>query len=60
MRPVPGEQPADPAGSQVRTFLIVDLRDYTSFTHEHGDAAAAAVTERFADLVERTVEEWDE
>ena len=40
-----------------RTFLIADVRGYTSFTHEHGAEAAAALTERFADLTRTTVEE---
>jgi DNA-binding NarL/FixJ family response regulator/class 3 adenylate cyclase len=31
-----------------RTFLIADVRGYTSYTHEHGAEAAAALTERFA------------
>ena len=33
-----------------RTFLIADVRGYTSFTHEHGADAAAALTERFAEV----------
>ncbi|HEX6507116.1 MAG TPA: AAA family ATPase [Chloroflexota bacterium] len=33
--------------SEVRTFLIADVRGYTSFTLEHGDEAAAELAERF-------------
>jgi DNA-binding NarL/FixJ family response regulator/class 3 adenylate cyclase len=40
-----------------RTFLIADVRGYTSFTHEHGPEAAAQLTERFADLTRKIVEE---
>jgi class 3 adenylate cyclase len=35
----------------VLTFLIADLRGYTTFTHERGDAAAARLAARFASLV---------
>ncbi|MGH2447418.1 MAG: hypothetical protein ACRDFS_02265 [Chloroflexota bacterium] len=47
------EATAAPAigGSEVRTFLIADVRGYTRFTVEHGDEAAAALATRFADLV---------
>ena len=38
-----------------RTFLIADVRGYTSFTHEHGAEAAAALTERFAHLTSKAV-----
>ena len=31
----------------VRTFLFVDVRGYTRFTVEHGDAAAARLVEKF-------------
>ena len=43
----------------VRTFLIVDVRGYTSFTHEHGDEAAAKLASDFAAVVQETVEERD-
>jgi DNA-binding NarL/FixJ family response regulator/class 3 adenylate cyclase len=39
-----------------RTFLIADVRGYTSFTHEHGADAAAALTEGFADVSRRIVD----
>ncbi len=44
------DQPAD-----FRTFLIADIRGYTSYTDERGDEAAAALANRFAGLVRETV-----
>lgn len=41
-----------PASSAVLTVVLADLRGYTRFTAEHGDEAAAAVSERFASLAE--------
>jgi YVTN family beta-propeller protein len=43
----------------LRTFLIVDVRGYTAYTQEFGDAAAADLAMRFADLVAAVVEEHD-
>jgi ABC-type oligopeptide transport system substrate-binding subunit/class 3 adenylate cyclase len=43
----------------VRTFLIADIRGYTSYTQEHGDEAAARLASSFAELVRDTVEERD-
>jgi WD40 repeat protein/class 3 adenylate cyclase len=40
----------------VRTFLIADVRGYTRFTHEHGDAEAARLAKKFADLARDAVE----
>ena len=40
----------------VRTFLIADVRGYTRFTGEHGDAEAARLAKRFADLARDSVE----
>lgn len=40
----------------VRTFLIADIRGYTRFTRERGDAAAATLAKRFADLARDAVE----
>jgi class 3 adenylate cyclase len=34
--------------TEVRTFLIADIRGYTRFTEEHGDEAAALLARRFA------------
>jgi WD40 repeat protein/class 3 adenylate cyclase len=36
--------------STIRTFLIADVRGYTRFTREHGDAQAARLAMKFADL----------
>jgi class 3 adenylate cyclase len=38
------------AGTNVRTFLIADMRGYTRFTLEHGDTAAANLATAFAKL----------
>ena len=40
----------------VRTFLIADIRGYTTFTREHGDSAAARLAKAFADLARDAVE----
>jgi WD40 repeat protein/class 3 adenylate cyclase len=40
----------------VLTFLIADVRGYTRFTAERGDAAAALLAKRFADLARDAVE----
>jgi len=40
----------------VLTFLIADVRGYTRFTRERGDAAAAVLAKRFADLARDAVE----
>jgi len=42
--------------SELRTFLIADVRGYTRFTQEHGDAAAAALVTKFAALMRHRVE----
>jgi WD40 repeat protein/class 3 adenylate cyclase len=39
------------ASSDVRTFLIADIRGYTPFTEERGDEAAARLATRFAEIV---------
>src|SRR5439155_621787 len=48
-----------PAASEtetvVRTFLIADVRGYTSFTHAHGDEAAGELAARFASLAREAV-----
>jgi WD40 repeat protein/class 3 adenylate cyclase len=38
------------APAVTRTFLIADVRGYTAFTREHGDAAAGRLAARFAGL----------
>ena len=45
---------ADP-DAVVRTFLIADVRGYTSFTQKHGDEAAADLAARFAVLTREVV-----
>lgn len=45
--------------SRVHTFLIADVRGYSSFTLKRGDEAAARLADRFADLVEEVVVAWD-
>jgi WD40 repeat protein/class 3 adenylate cyclase len=40
----------------VLSFLIADVRGYTRFTAERGDAAAALLAKRFADLAREAVE----
>lgn len=39
----------------VRTFLFADIRGYTRFTVEHGDAAGVRMVERFASLARRVL-----
>jgi class 3 adenylate cyclase/tetratricopeptide (TPR) repeat protein len=57
LAPAGGAGPASVPG--VRTFLIADVRGYTQFTLEQGDAAAAELTTRFAGIVEAIVDAWD-
>jgi class 3 adenylate cyclase/tetratricopeptide (TPR) repeat protein len=42
----------------IHTFLIADIRGYTSFTAEHGDEAAARLATRFAGLAQEVVEAY--
>src|ERR671922_2697581 len=44
------------AGPLERTFLIGDVRGYTSFTRERGDAEAARLAKRFAEVARDAVE----
>lgn len=44
------------AGTQVRAFVIADIRGYTSFTQERGDEEAGRLAARFASLCRRVVE----
>jgi WD40 repeat protein/class 3 adenylate cyclase len=43
-------------GAAFRTFLIADIRGYTSFTGTYGDEAAARLAKSFADLARDAVE----
>jgi ABC-type transport system substrate-binding protein/class 3 adenylate cyclase len=49
---------ADSSGgaSDIRTFLIADVRGYTRFTQEHGDEAGARLAATFAEVVADVVE----
>jgi YVTN family beta-propeller protein len=54
------EPTAEPPGdqSELLTFVIADIRGYTTFTHERGDEAAARLTARFAALVRELVAQF--
>ncbi len=56
-----GATPAARIGAemQVRTFLIADVRGYTSFTRERGDEAAARLAAAFAEVAREGVESRD-
>lgn len=41
---------ADSDATELRTFLVADIRGYTRFTEEHGDEAAARLTATFAQV----------
>jgi WD40 repeat protein/class 3 adenylate cyclase len=45
----------DAGGPTLQIFLIADVRGYTSFTHERGDEAAAALASRFASIAHTTL-----
>lgn len=53
MLPLMGNGAASPG---VRTFLIADVRGYTSFTQARGDEAGAKLAARFAAVVRAVVE----
>jgi class 3 adenylate cyclase/tetratricopeptide (TPR) repeat protein len=50
----PDARATEPA-TEIRTFLIADVRGYTRFTLDHGDEAAARLAARFAELAEGAV-----
>jgi len=52
---IPRRDPVADAGTNVRTFLIADMRGYTRFTLEHGDTAAANLATAFAKLTRDAV-----
>ena len=52
----PSENDERSAGTQVRAFVIADIRGYTSFTQERGDEEAGRLAARFASLCRRVVE----
>ncbi len=43
----------------ILVFMIADIRGYTRFTQEHGDAAAARLTGRFGELAHSIVDQHD-
>ena len=50
----PGED--DRVEAELRTFLIADVRGYTSFTQRHGDELAAKLAGKFARVTREVVE----
>ena len=44
------------AQTDIRTFLIADIRGYSRFTDEYGDEAAAKLARKFAELVKEEVQ----
>jgi class 3 adenylate cyclase/KaiC/GvpD/RAD55 family RecA-like ATPase/tetratricopeptide (TPR) repeat protein len=51
-----GGDVSDDHASAVRTFLIADIRGYTTFTLERGDEAAARLAAKFAEVAEDAFE----
>ena len=45
------DQERTDGGAELRTFLIADIRGYTTYTREQGDEAAGALAARFAEAV---------
>jgi class 3 adenylate cyclase len=41
--------------TEIRTFLIADIRGYTHYSQEFGDKAASQLAQQFADLVRETL-----
>jgi len=48
---------AAPLSGDINIFLIADVRGYTSFTQQRGDAAAARLAGTFAEIARTVVEE---
>src|SRR5215470_4679495 len=48
--PVDEQAPPGQLPTEERTFLIADVRNYTAFTQEQGDQAAARLTMKFTAL----------
>ncbi|MDQ2742758.1 MAG: hypothetical protein M3Z66_10765, partial [Chloroflexota bacterium] len=46
--------PASLSGT-LRTFLLADIRGYTAYSHQHGDDAAAHLSEAFLALCREVV-----
>ena len=45
------DQERTDGGAELRTFLIADIRGYTTYTREQGDEAGGALAARFAEAV---------
>jgi class 3 adenylate cyclase len=56
---MPPEVAKPSPGAELRTFLIADIRGYTTFTRQHGDEAASAVAAKFAGIVRSVMPEFD-
>jgi non-specific serine/threonine protein kinase len=54
MAPAPSGLEAAPSDDML-TVLVADIRGYTAYTHQHGDAAGAALASRFAALASAAV-----
>ena len=50
--------PTTPSAPQTRGFLFADLRGYSKFTEQHGDAVAANLLKRYRDLVRREIDAY--
>jgi class 3 adenylate cyclase len=50
---------SSPGETELRTFLIADIRGYTTYTREQGDEAGAALAARFGELVAEVVSARD-
>jgi class 3 adenylate cyclase len=48
-----------PRASEVRSFLIADIRGYTRYTSEHGDDAGSELAAQFARTVREAMPAWD-
>ncbi|MGN6474791.1 MAG: ABC transporter substrate-binding protein, partial [Mycobacteriales bacterium] len=51
-----GPEPELPPDAELRTFLIADVRGYTSFTQRYGDERAAKLAGKFARVARDVVE----
>ena len=57
--PPDGPVPPPTAEAELRTFLIADIRGYTTYTTEHGADAAAQLAGEFAAIVREVVTSHD-
>jgi class 3 adenylate cyclase/ABC-type branched-subunit amino acid transport system substrate-binding protein len=54
-----GEVDAPPPREAAHAFLITDIRGYTRYTQQHGDDAAAQLSERFIGIASSQIEQFD-